>query len=499
MSLFKKIDVEHKILPLICMMLFACCILLAAGCSQSKEATPQSELSNENEIAPLKEHQIQDLISEEHYENGDISYIIETKKLGYEISKDSMKFLVGGITNNAISDNQLSALLMAIRLNGMNSDEISDLTYYLKESGETYSFNDPQVKTVDIQSTGGVADPSPIIAASIVAACGGKVPMLCNNNIGYTSGVASKLASIPGFTTQLTPDEIKDQLDEIGLVFFAQTDSMAPALKKLFALRNETSTIDSIPLIASSILGRKLAANSNALIFDVKTGSGAYMKTGIEAERLAHTLLDICNKSGVFASAIISDMNQPLGQSMGDALEIKQVVSVLANKERGMLYDLSYNLAEKMLIQSSIVPNSEEASKRISQVIENGAALNKFKDALYWQGGDPEICNDPDIMPRAPIVRSIRSPRNGYLFGYDLDSIGQVLSLLQSSEDENENHSVGLILPVKIGDQVVQGQEICMIHALNEEDANAAEYVLNDSIYLSQKSTEKKNLIYATL
>ncbi len=498
MGLYNKPLLSVKSILFVCLLVVFSCTICSLGCSRANNNAQHTEIVKED-IAPLNENKAEELINDESYAAGDISFMIETKKLGFDISKDDMRRLVNGIINNTISDSQLSALLMSIRLNGMNSDEISDLTYYIKESGETYSFNDPHIKTVDMQSTGGVADPSAIIAAPIVAACGGKIPMLCSENIGFTGGITAKLASIPGFSTDLTPEEIQDQLNETGLAFFSQTPTMAPALQKLFALRNETSTIDSIPLIASSILGRKLAANSTALVFDVKTGTGAYMKTGLEAEQLARTLLDICNKSGVFASAVISDMNQPLGQSIGDSLEIKQVVSVLSNKEKGQLYDLSCSLAEKMLIQSGVFQNSEEASKRVKEVIENGTALKKLKDIIYWQGGDPEICNDPALLPQAPITRIIRSPRNGYLFGYDLDTIGQILSFLKTSEDEMENHSVGLIMPAKIGDQIREGQEICIIHALTEEDAQAAEYALNDSIYLSQKPTEKKNLIYTTL
>src|SRR5882757_4512946 len=350
--------------------------------------------------------------------------LIQRKRDGKELAPEEIEFLVEGYTNGDIPDYQMSSFLMATFFSGMSDREVSRLTECMLRSGDTVDLSDiPGVK-VDKHSTGGVGDKTSFIVAPLAAAAGVIVPMMSGRALGHTGGTLDKLESIPGFRTNLTIEEFRNQLAEIGLAFIGQTEQLAPADGKLYGLRDVTGTVESIPLIASSIMSKKLAEGIDALVLDVKVGSGAFMKKQVDARRLAETMRGIGRRMDKKVQALITDMNQPLGYAVGNALEIMEASQTLQNAGPADLTKLSLELAARMIFLAKKVPTLDDARRLAEKHLVEGTAYKKFKQAVAAQGGNPQALDKFELLPNATGMREITSPRGGYVSRINAQDIG---------------------------------------------------------------------------
>src|SRR5271155_1740014 len=345
--------------------------------------------------------------------------LIHRKRDGEELSADEIAFLVDGYTSGNIPDYQLSAFLMAVFFSGMTDREVSTLTDRMVLSGEKVDLSAiPGVK-VDKHSTGGVGDKTSLIAAPLAAAAGVVVPMISGRALGHTGGTLDKLESIPGFRTDLTIDEFREQLVTHQLAFIGQTPEVAPADGKLYALRDATATVESIPLVASSIMSKKLAVGLDAVVLDVKVGTGAFMKRQVDARRLAQMMVGIGRRMDKRVQALITDMNQPLGYAVGNALEVMEVSQTLQNAGPADLTRISLELAARMIFLAKLVPTLDEARELAQSKLLDGSGYKKFKEVIEAQGGNPQVLDRFELLPNATGVREIASPRAGYISAID--------------------------------------------------------------------------------
>src|SRR5271168_2363196 len=350
--------------------------------------------------------------------------LVLRKRGGDELSVEEIQYLVNGYTSGEIPDYQMSALLMATFFSGMTDRELSALTECMIRSGETVDLSDiPGVK-VDKHSTGGVGDKTSLICAPIAAAAGVVVPMVSGRGLGHTGGTLDKLESIPGFRTDLTLDQFRDQLASLGLCFIGQTEEIAPADKRLYALRDVTGTVESIPLIASSIMSKKLAEGVDALVLDVRVGNGAFMKKQVDARRLAQAMVGIGRRLDKRVQALITDMNQPLGYAVGNALEVMEVSQTLQNAGPTDLTRLSLELAARMIFLGKITATLEEAREVAQQKLLDGSGYRKLKEVIVAQGGNSQVLDRFELLPNATGVREIASPRAGYVSAIAAEDIG---------------------------------------------------------------------------
>src|SRR5215468_1233876 len=341
--------------------------------------------------------------------------LIQRKRDGEELAPEEIEFLVNGYTNGEIPDYQMSSFLMAVFYSGMTDREVSRLTECMLHSGETVDLSSiPGVK-VDKHSTGGVGDKTSFIVAPLAAAAGVVVPMMSGRALGHTGGTLDKLESIPGFRTNLTADEFRTQLSQLGLCFIGQTDQLAPADRKLYSLRDVTATVESIPLISSSIMSKKLAEGIDALVLDVKVGSGAFMKKQVDARRLAQTMVGIGRRMDKKVQALITDMNQPLGYADGNALEVMEASQTLQNAGPAELTKLSLELAARMIYLGRVTMTLEDARELAQSKLLDYSGYRKFKEVIQAQGGNAQVLDRFDLLPNATGVREISSPRNGYV------------------------------------------------------------------------------------
>src|SRR5947207_6127497 len=375
--------------------------------------------------------------------------LIQRKRDGEELAPEEMDFLIGGYTNGEIPDYQMSSFLMATFFSGMTDREVSRLTECMLYSGERVDLSSiPGVK-VDKHSTGGVGDKTSFIVAPLAAAAGVVVPMMSGRALGHTGGTLDKLESIPGFRTDLTADEFQKQLMELGLCFIGQTDRLAPADKRLYALRDVTATVESIPLISSSIMSKKLAEGLDALVLDVKVGSGAFMKKQVDARRLAQTMVGIGRRMDKKVQALITDMNQPLGYAVGNALEIMEASQTLQNAGPADLTKLCLELAARMIHVGKKAPTLEEARRIAEGHLVDGSAYKKFKQVVAAQGGNPQALDKFELLPNATGMREITSPRGGYVIRSNAQDIGVSSNMIGAGRDKKDNSidpAVGIIL-----------------------------------------------------
>src|SRR5450432_108254 len=378
--------------------------------------------------------------------------LIQRKRDGEELAPEEIEFLVNGYTSGEIPDYQMSAFLMAVFFSGMSDREISRLTECMLGSGDTIDLSHiPGVK-VDKHSTGGVGDKTSFIVAPLAAAAGVVVPMMSGRALGHTGGTLDKLESIPGFRTDLSAAEFQKQLAELGLCFIGQTDHLAPSDKKLYALRDVTSTVESIPLISSSIMSKKLAEGLDALVLDVKVGSGAFMKKQVDARRLAQAMVGIGRRLDKKVQALITDMNQPLGYAIGNALEVMEVSQTLQNAGPADLTRLSLELAARMIHLGKITSTLDEARELAQKKLLDGSGYRKLKEVIVAQGGNPQVLDRFELLPNATGAREISSPRAGYISVIDAEYIGQASSMIGAGRDTKEDSidpAVGVILEVK--------------------------------------------------
>jgi len=424
--------------------------------------------------------------------------LIHRKRDGEELSAEEIAFLIDGYCDGTIPDYQASAFLMAVFFSGMTDREVDVLTERMLASGQTVDLSSiPGVK-VDKHSTGGVGDKTSLIAAPIAASAGVVVPMISGRALGHTGGTLDKLESIPGFRTNLTIDEFRAQLQEHGLAFIGQTQEVAPADGKLYSLRDATATVESIPLIASSIMSKKMAVGLDALVLDVKVGSGAFMKRQVDARRLAQMMAGIGRRLNKRVTALITDMNQPLGFAVGNALEVMEVSQTLQNAGPSDLTRLSLELAARMIFLGKITGTLDEARELAQKQLLDGSGYRKLKDVIAAQGGNPAVLDRFDLLPNATGMREIMSPRTGYISGVDAEYIGLASSMIgagRNTKDDAIDPAVGVILEVKVGQRVDSGAVLCRLYYTREDDVEEAAQLVEDAFRISSSAPESRELI----
>src|SRR5271165_4841670 len=424
--------------------------------------------------------------------------LILRKRGGEELSVEEIQYLIDGYTRGEIPDYQIAAFLMATYFSGMTDRELSSFTEVMMASGEILSLSDiPGVK-VDKHSTGGVGDKTSLICAPIAAAAGVVVPMISGRGLGHTGGTLDKLESIPGFRTDLSVEEFRTQLKEHGLAFIGQTPEITPADGKLYALRDATATVESIPLIATSIMSKKLAEGVDALVLDVKVGNGAFMKKQVDARRLAQMMVGIGRRADKRVQALITDMNQPLGYAVGNALEVMEVSQTLQNAGPTDLTRLALELAARMIFLAKIVPTLEEAREVAQQKLLDGSGYRKFKEVIEAQGGNSQVLDRFELLPNATGAREISSPRAGYVTAIDAELIGQASSMIGAGRDMKEDTidpAVGVILEVKVGHKVDAGAVLCRVYYTRDEHVEEASSEIEDAFRISAQPPEERELI----
>jgi pyrimidine-nucleoside phosphorylase len=391
--------------------------------------------------------------------------LITKKREGFELSEGEIAFLVEGYTAGRIPDYQMAALCMAIFYRGMTAEETLRLTQSMVHSGSVLDFSDLPAAKVDKHSTGGVGDKTSLVLAPLLAAAGVYVPMISGRGLGFSGGTLDKLEAIPGFNVNLTLSQFRSVLEKTGCAMIGQTAEIAPADRKLYALRDVTGTVESIPLICASIMSKKLAEGLDALVLDVKTGEGAFMPTFEKASDLAQSLVDIGNGLGTKTVALITDMNQPLGLAIGNALEVREAIETLQGRGPSDLMHLCEKLAAKMLIVAQ-GQRAHEARSRIARVLSSGSALHKFGEMIEAQGGNPKVIDDLSLLPRAAHHSVINSSGSGYLVGVNAKLLGKVSMALgagRETVDATIDPSVGVLLHKKIGDSVAKGEPLCRV------------------------------------
>ena len=424
--------------------------------------------------------------------------IIHKKRNGGELSDEEIDFLVRGCTDESIPDYQLSAFCMAVYFRGMTDRETAALTLAMAKSGDCIDLSGIDGYTVDKHSTGGVGDKTSLIVAPIVAACGGKIAKMSGRGLGHTGGTVDKLEAIPGFRTELTPDEFIGQVNNIGLCIVGQSGELAPADKKLYALRDVTATVESIPLIASSIMSKKLAAGSQGIVLDVKTGSGAFMKTAGESETLAKEMVAIGKAAGRKIAAVITNMDIPLGNYIGNSLEVIEAVKTLMGEGESDLTEVSLTLATQMLC--FVTDKSEEECRAMAEkAIEDGSALNKLREMITAQGGNAGVADDFSLFKQPKYQIEIRSEKEGFISHTDAEKIGIASVILGAGREKKGDPidpSAGIILKKKTGDFVEKGQTLAVFHTDDSTKVKDAEKEFFDALTFSDTKPDNQKLIY---
>lgn len=417
--------------------------------------------------------------------------IIEKKRDGQELTTAEINFFIEGYTKGEIPDYQASALAMAIYFQDMNDRERADLTRAMVESGDTIDLSAIDGVKVDKHSTGGVGDTTTLVLAPLVASLGVPVAKMSGRGLGHTGGTIDKLESIAGFHVELTREQFIDLVNRDKVAVIGQSGNLTPADKKLYALRDVTGTVNSIPLIASSIMSKKIAAGADAIVLDVKTGDGAFMKTQEDAEELAHAMVRIGNHVGRKTIAIISDMSQPLGFAIGNALEVKEAIETLQGKGPKDLTELVLTLGSQMVILAGKAKTSEEAKEMLLDAIHSGKALAKFKEFLANQGGDASIVDDLTKLPQAKYKIELPAKQSGYISRMVADEIGvasMILGAGRATKEDVIDLAVGLVLHKKVGDKVEECESILTIYS-NRENVEDVKQKLYDNIFIADTAT----------
>ncbi|WP_428908994.1 pyrimidine-nucleoside phosphorylase [Niallia sp. Krafla_26] len=424
--------------------------------------------------------------------------LIEKKRDGYELSTEEIQFIIQGYTEGDIPDYQMSAWAMAVLFQGMTPNEQADLTMAMVQSGDEIDLSEIQGIKVDKHSTGGVGDTTTLILGPLVASVGVPVAKMSGRGLGHTGGTIDKLESINGFHTEIEKEQFIDLVNKNKLAIMGQSGNLTPADKKLYALRDVTATVNSIPLIASSIMSKKIAAGADAICLDVKTGAGAFMKTLEGSKELAQAMVRIGQKVGRKTMAVISDMSQPLGNAIGNALEVQEAIDTLKGKGPEDLTELCLTLGSQMVVLAEKADSLHDAREMLEKAIENGSALDQFKIFIASQGGDPTIVDHPENLPQATFQFELESKEAGYIAEMVANEIGTAAMLLGAGRETKESvidHSVGLVLRKKIGDYVQQGESIATIYS-NRENVNSIKKWLHENIKISNEKVEAPPLIY---
>lgn len=424
--------------------------------------------------------------------------LIHKKRLGHSLSQEEIRSLIDQYVRGDVPDYQMSALCMAILFQGMSAQETTHLTMAMAESGHLMNLSEiPGIK-VDKHSTGGVADTTTLVLAPLVASVGVPIAKMSGRGLGHTGGTLDKLESIPGFSVQMSMEKFQEQVRTIGIAVAAQTADLAPADKSLYALRDVTDTVESIPLIASSIMSKKLASGADAIVLDVKVGEGAFMKDLDRARALAQTMVNIGRLSKRNTVAVLTQMDEPLGRAIGNALEVREAILTLRGQGSEDLAELCLILGSEMVVQGGKAKDAASARAMLEEAIQSGAALEKFKEFVKAQGGDERVADDLTLLPQAPVVQYYEAQQNGVITKLHAEALGLVAMRLgagRSTRDDVIDPSVGLILLRNVGQSVVEGEPIVEIHARSVEAARQALLELADCIEISNTAPFKKDLL----
>ncbi|MBI4476130.1 MAG: thymidine phosphorylase [Acidobacteria bacterium] len=428
--------------------------------------------------------------------------IIKKKRDGLALSRGEIEWFVAGLTTGAIPDYQASALLMAIVIRGMNAEETAALTDAMVRSGIRADLSDISGRKVDKHSTGGVGDKTSIVLAPLAAACGAIVPMMSGRGLGHTGGTLDKLESIPGFRIALSFDEYKAALKEVGCALIGQTSEIAPADKTLYALRDVTATIESLPLITASIMSKKIAEGIDGLVLDVTTGRGAFMKHEDEARVLAQTMVTIGRQAGVRTEAILTTMDTPRGRAVGNALEIVECVETLKGRGPKDLERLCVLLATRLVVLAGVTDSSDAAERQVQRALTSGAGLEKLRAIITRQGGDPTILDDYRRLPSAPHRRVLHASADGVVMRLDAGLIGRASMTLgagRATVDETIDASVGLLVEVRLGDRVQKGHPLIEVHYRDADRLDAALALLEQAIVIGGEAPVARPLVLETI
>jgi pyrimidine-nucleoside phosphorylase len=425
-------------------------------------------------------------------------HVIARKRDGHVLTRDEITAFVRGATDGSWADYQLSAMLMAIFLRGMTPEETAHYTEAMMRSGFVADLSNVKQPRADKHSTGGVGDKISLHLAPMIAACGVAVPMISGRGLGHTGGTLDKLESIPGFRVNLSSAEYRAQVEKIGLCLIGQTAELAPADKKLYALRDVTGTVECIPLICASILSKKLAEGTQVLVGDVKFGRGAFMKEKAKARELAEALVKVSNAMGTPMRAVMTAMDEPLGRAVGNALEVIESIKCLRGEGPADTMEVTYALGEQMLLLSKVAKTKEEARKTLEASVASGAALRKFGEMIAAQGGDARVVDDLDRLPRAKIAEPFMAVSAGFVT--EVDAMGVALAALRlgagrAKAEDKVDHAVGVSDLVKIGERVAKGAPLCVIHANDAKALEAAKTLLAKAIMVGEVAPAKSKLI----
>jgi pyrimidine-nucleoside phosphorylase/thymidine phosphorylase len=424
--------------------------------------------------------------------------LIQRKRNGEELAAEEIAWLVNGYTSGEIPDYQMAAFLMAVFFQNMTDREVAAMTEAYIASGQMLDLSSVPGPKVDKHSTGGVGDKTSLIAAPLAASAGVKVPMISGRALGHTGGTLDKLEAIPGFRTRLSHEEFLQQVSTIGLAIAGQSEKITPADGKIYSLRDATATVESTPLIAASIMSKKLSAGLDGLVLDVKVGSGAFMKRQLEARRLAQMMITIARRAGLRAQALITDMNQPLGYAIGNALEIMEVAQALRNQAPEDLRSVSIELAARMIHLGRVTETLDEARQLAEKKLIDGSGYHKLREMITAQGGNPQVLDRFDLLPNATGAMEITSPRAGYVSSIDAEEIGLASTMIGAGRDTKEDAvdpAVGVILEVKVGDRVETGGVLCRIYYTNEDRLEAAAERVEDAFRISTGAPESRQSI----
>jgi pyrimidine-nucleoside phosphorylase len=427
--------------------------------------------------------------------------IIKKKRDGHELSKNEIRFIVDGYLNGQVREYQMSAFLMSVYFKGMSARECLELTMAMVDSGEKVDLSEIEGFKVDKHSTGGVGDKTTLVLAPLVAASGGMVAKMTGRELGHTGGTVDKLESIPGIKLELSREKFIEVVKKINVSLIAQTASLAPADKYMYALRNVTATVDSIPLIASSIMSKKLAAGSDGIVLDVKTGRGAFMQKYDDALELARTMVDIGEGAGKRVVAIVTSMEQPLGYAIGNAVELKEAIDTLKGKGPKDLVDIVIELGSCMLLMSGVASTMDEATDRLKSSVETGKGLGKLCAMIEAQGGTSAFIDNPKLLPQPKLKLEVKAEGSGYVQKIDALELGLASMSLgagRETKDETIDHSIGIILKKKVGDKVKEGEPLALFYSDGDpEKIEQAKEKYLGAYKIGSRCVEPPKLFYA--
>ncbi len=428
--------------------------------------------------------------------------IIERKRDGEKLSSEEIKLFIEGVTDESWADYQTTALLMAMFIRGLEADEQNALTFEMLHSGEILDFSELETPVADKHSTGGVGDKTSLLIAPLVACCGVSVPMISGRGLGHTGGTLDKLEAIPNYNVNLSTEEFKKIIKKCGFAMTGQTEKIAPADKKIYALRDATATVPIIPLIVASIMSKKLAEGLDALVLDVKTGNGAFMREFEDSKKLARALIETGKSFGVKTEAVISDMSQPLGRFAGNALEVYECIKILRNEaDENMLptLELSVELAARMLVLCGVADTIQNSKFKIQNYLESGAALEKFRENIECQGGDAGVCDDPESLIDKNLFKfEIRADRCGFVSEIDTLAVGNAIAEIGGGRIKAEDAidaAVGFSCEKKTGDEVREDEVLGILYSRDENQAHQISEKLRNAYKISVEKTEEINLI----